>query len=421
MAKTRTAIAALMLGAAMFAAGALRPAPVGDGNDPLVPGSVEALEREVAVGKADARDHASLAMSYLERVRSDGDPAVIPRARRLLERSFEMQSEENLAASVGMASLSNVSHDFSASVEWSRRAIAIDPYSAAPYGLLGDALFELGRTRGADAAYQKMIDLRPDVGSYVRASYSAQFHGNHEAALDALRLALDAAPPVGDQRAWVYHQLGDVYSTLGRFEKSERVNRIGTQLAPGYSPPSVGIAESYISRGRFDDALPIMERAVENLPALEYSVTLGDLQWALDDRRAARETYDRAAARFAAYRASGVLPDHDFVTFYADHGYRPRAAVREARYIYDDRPTPAAADTLGWALHAIGRHEAAARFLRLALRGPSLPDATHLFHAAVIHDALGDDDVARAYARRALKADPFFSLFHLETAMRLAR
>ncbi|HEV3484208.1 MAG TPA: tetratricopeptide repeat protein, partial [Vicinamibacterales bacterium] len=236
----------------------------------------------------------------------------------------------------------------------------------------------------------------------------------------ALKLAIEAAPPVGEEAAWLHHQLGDVHATLGDFERSERVNRLGTKLAPGYVPPTVGIAESYIARGRYKDALPIMERAARDLPALEYLVTLGDLYWATGDRKAAVATYDNAAHRFALYRANGVLPDHDFVSFYADHRLRPRAALGEARFIYDNRPTAAAADTLAWALHAIGRDRAALHYVRRALEGTTTPDAAQHFHAAAIHHSLGHEEAARRLAREALRLDPHFSLFHLDMAEHLA-
>jgi tetratricopeptide (TPR) repeat protein len=420
MRKLNVAIAGVAAGMAVLLVGALQPVPVRSDESPVT-GSTEALEAEVAAGTATGEELAALAIEYLGKVRSDADPTVIPVARELLERSLEVQPEDNFAASLGMASLANARHAFSTSVEWSRRAIRINPYAAAPYGTLGDALFELGHVRRADAAYQDMIDRRPDVGSYVRASYSAQSHGNYDAAIHALRLALDAAPPTGEEPAFIHHQLGDVFATLGDYERAERVNRIGTRLAPGFVPPTVGIAESYIARGRYEEALPIMERAARDLPALEYLVTLGDLYTILGAEDAASETYDRAAQRFALYRASDVLPDHDFVLFYADHGLRTRAALEEARAIYENRPTAAAADTLAWALHATGRDEEALLSAREAMRGTRPADASILFHAASIADGLGDTENARSWARAALRLDPRFSLFHLDEAERLAR
>lgn len=416
----KVAIAGLLAGAALLFVGALQPISVQSQEGP-VPGSSEALEREVAAGTASAEETAALAVQYLGKLRAEADPTVIPIARRLLERSLEMKPNDNFAASLGMASLSNARHDFSSSVEWSRRAIRINPHNAGPYGTLGDALFELGHVREADAAYQDMIDLRPNIGSYLRASYSAQTHGNYDAAVHALKLALDAAPPVGEEPAFILHQLGDVYSTLGNYERSERVNRTGAEIAPGFVPPTVGIAESYIARGRYEDALPIMVRAVRELPSLEYFITLGDLYWALGEEEAATETYDRAARRFAEFRANDVLPDHDFVRFYVDHGFRRWAALREARTIYENRPTAAAADTLAWALHSVGRERKAFASAREALRKIPLPDPSVYFHAASIADSLGRTDEARSWARTALRISPRLSLFHLDAAERLAR
>ena len=416
----KIALAGLLAVTTLLLVGALQPVPVRSEEGP-VPGSPEALEAEVAAGTATAEEVAALASGYLRRLRSDADPSVIPIARRMLERSLEMQPDDNFAASLGMASLSNARHDFSRSVKWSRRAIRINPYAAAPYGTLGDALFELGYVRQADAAYQDMIDLLPNVASYVRASYVAQSNADYDSAIRVLRLAMDAAPPVGEEAAWLQHQLGDVFATLRDYERSERVNRIGTELAPGYVPPTVGIAESYIARGRYEDALPIMERAVRELPSLEYFITLGDLYWAMGDEEAATDTYDRAARRFAEFRANDILPDHDFVLFYADHGFRRWVALREARAIYENRPTAAAADTLAWALHSVGRDRKALVSARDALRRTILPDASVYFHAASIADSLGRTDEARSWARTALRIDPRFSLFHLDEAEKLAR
>ena len=416
----RMMITTVVTAAIVFTIGSLVPVTMSDEAAPIA-GSLEALENEAGTGTATAEDLAVLAMDYLSRVRTEADPTVIPEARRLLERSLRLEPEDNFAASLGMASLANAGHDFSASVRWSRRAIAIDPYDAAPYGTLGDALYELGKVEAADRAYQDMIDRRPDVGAYVRASYSAQAHQRPRAAIHALRLAIEASGPVGEQTAWLHHQLGDVYAGLGRFERSEEVNREGARMAPGYVPPTVGIAESFISRGRYEEAVPIMERAVESLPAVEYLVTLGDLYWILDDRYNAERLYFRAAERLKLYRESGVLPDHDLVSFYADHGYRSDALIGEARSIFGNRPTPAAADTLAWALHSQGRDREAWGYVLRSLRTADVPVATRFFHAAAIADGLGRTGRARRWARSALELDPHFSLFHLETARVLAR
>jgi len=360
-------------------------------------------------------------MLRLQRLRDAADPTVIPQVRDLLKRSLEQEPRNNFEAFLGMASLSNARHDFSASVRWARRAIDVNPYNSAPYGVLGDALFELGRYRRADAAYQKMMDTRPDVGAYIRASYAAQFHQNYRAAQAALRLALEAAGPLGEEAAFIHHQLGDVHSTTGDFSRAARENKLGMRKAPGYVPPEVGYAESLIARGRLEEAEAIMTSAAGRLPALEYLITLGDVRWALGNVTGADAAYDSAAQKLAVYRDSGVLPDVDFILFYADRGIRIDDAVEEARAIFANRPTPSAADGLAWALHAAGNDRGAWHYARTALRQASTPDGLHHFHAGVIAASIGKRDFASDALRKAFVIDPTFSLFHRETAQRLLR
>ncbi|MGH2808105.1 MAG: tetratricopeptide repeat protein [Actinomycetota bacterium] len=345
--------------AASLVAGAVAPFGASDTRRPL-----KRAERRAQSLAVDA-------LGLIQLSRDEAEPSYLPVARRRLERSLILQPEDNFAAFVGMASLSNASHDFSSSVTWARRAIRVNPYNASPYGLLGDALFELGRTRRSDVAYQKMIDRRPDVASYVRASYSAQSHRRWGAALRAMSLAIQAAPPLGEQAAWLRHQRGDIYATLGRYGRALRENRIGQRLAPGYIPPTVGAAEALIKLGRLEEAVPIMERAVEELPAVEYLVTLGNAYRKLGRDRLARTVYDRAAVRLAHYRRNGVLPDVDFILFYAHRGYRLRKGLEEAHAVFADRPTAAAANALAWMLHANSRDRAAARYARIAVAGGS--------------------------------------------------
>ena len=366
----------------------------------------------------DARSHAQLGLAYLRRARDEADPAALTLAERSLRRSLERG--DTLEAFVGMASLANARHDFSGSVRWSRRAIEANPHSAAAYGLLGDALFELGRVDAADDAYQRMVDMRPDVASYVRASYALQHRGRTSAAIGAMRLALQAAGPSGETAAWVRHQMGDIYAARGDTAGAARENRIGSAIAPGYAPPRVGLAEAYVARGRLRAAVGLMEGAVTALPSLEYSITLGDLYRATGRDERAEARYEDVVARLRDYRRNGVLPDADFVVFYADHGLRLRAALREGGAIYRNRPTPKVADAYAWILHAAGRDHAAWRRARVALAAPA-PAPEAMFHAAVIARSLRRDVAATRLARRALDAHPSLSVVHLPRARRLAK
>jgi tetratricopeptide (TPR) repeat protein len=393
-------------------ASALLPNLLDDVDD-----KISALETKMAERPTDAKLHAQLGLTYLQKARNEADPSTLPDAEEALRASLELEGKDNLPGFVGMASLSNFRHDFSGSVKWSRKAIALNPYSASAYGLLGDALFELGRVHAAEAAYQDMVDLRPDVASYVRASYTLQYRGATQAAIRAMRLAVQAAGPTGESAAYVRHQLGDIYHAIRDYKESERQNRIGTKLAPGFIPPTVGIAEAYVSQGRLRDALRLVKHAAAELPSLEYTIKLGDLNRALGNDGAAQRAYAAVAEKLGDYRRNGVNPDADFIVFYADHGLRPQAALREAFSIYENRPTGKIADSLGWMLHSVGRDRQAMKYALEAISAPIAGAEVH-FHAAQIARALGHRSQAERLLREALHLDPVFSVVQAPIARR---
>jgi tetratricopeptide (TPR) repeat protein len=311
-----------------------------------------------------------------------------------------------------MASLSNARHDFSASVRWAGRAIKLNPYNASPYGLLGDAVFELGRYAAADRAYQKMIDLRPNLASYVRASYALQFKGQTQRAVQAMKQALKSAGPVGESPAWIRHQLGDIYFGIGMLKETARQNKIGMRLAPGYVPPRVGLAEVAIARGRLNKATHIVEVSARRLPSLEYLIKLGDLYRATGRDEKADEQYRAVARRLALYRSNGVLPDVDFIHFYADHSLRTRKALEEARFVYRNRPTGAAADALAWILHKQGESHTAWRYAKQALQSP-VADGSFYLHAGLIAAGLGKRSLSETYLQTARERSRDLSILQL--------
>src|SRR5262249_18122756 len=61
------------------------------------------------------------------------------------------------------------------------------------YGLLGDALMEQGKLGDAVEAYQRMMDLKPDLRAYARAAHMRWLKGDLEGAIEAMQLAVSAA------------------------------------------------------------------------------------------------------------------------------------------------------------------------------------------------------------------------------------
>ena len=84
------------------------------------------------------------------------------------------------------------------------------------YGLLGDALVEQGRLAEAVSAYQRMVDLRPDLQSYSRVAYMRWLKGDLDGAIEVARLAAGAASPLDPESAsWSLTRLGLYYFQAG--------------------------------------------------------------------------------------------------------------------------------------------------------------------------------------------------------------
>ena len=79
---------------------------------------------------------------------------------------------------------------------------------------LKTVLDELGDGPAATAAIQRMLDLRPGLAAYARASYDLEQHGRPAAATDLMRRALAAAVDPADI-AFCRHQLGDLAWSTG--------------------------------------------------------------------------------------------------------------------------------------------------------------------------------------------------------------
>src|SRR5918992_456995 len=154
------------------------------------------LQGKLRGGSRDARSHALLGLAYQQRARETGDPSFYPRAAGVLRRALALAPRSPLATS-GLASLALSQHRFHDALALSRRAQKLAPGAAGNYGLVGDALVELGRYEEAFRAFDRMSALKPNLASYARVSYGRELLGRQEGAIRAMNLAVHARVPPG--------------------------------------------------------------------------------------------------------------------------------------------------------------------------------------------------------------------------------
>ncbi|MBM3677982.1 MAG: tetratricopeptide repeat protein [Actinobacteria bacterium] len=380
---------------------------------------VEELEADVRSRPDDEKALVALGHAYLQRWRVSGDASYLPRAEKALGDARRL-APANLDALTGLGSLALTRHEFRRALAIGEQAVETAPYSVAPRGVLGDAPLELGRYPEAFATFEKMVSLKPTVASYARIAYARELLGNREGAAAAMQLALDSAGGQPEAAASVSVELAKLAIGRNRLTEAERHLRAADAIVPGFVYAKEQRARVEAARGRLDRAIALAQRASEAVPMPQFLSLLADLQLRAGRKAAAQDTFRalRAIDRLSA--AGGLRADVEQVLVDANHGLRIGGLVERAKAARAARPSIWGDDALAWALARTGRcTEARAwsdRSLRLGTK-----DGHLLFHRAYIERCTGNGAAARVWARRAIDADPHFSVLWSPVAHAIAR
>jgi tetratricopeptide (TPR) repeat protein len=356
-----------------------------------------------------------LGLAYQQRARETGDPTYYAKSQGVLDRALEL-APGDLDATSGLASLELSRHRFARALRLGREAMAISPTTARDYGIVGDALLELGRYRESFRAFDTMVQLKPGVSSYARVAYARELLGNLNGARTALLLARDAAADEREPFAWTETQLGKLELGRGQFGAAAAHLHTALRTFPGYVYALDALAQVDVARGQLRAAAALERRAVETIPLPQFVGLYGDLLHVTGHERAARLQYTTEEAIRQLLRANGVRTDLETALFDIDHGIRLHAALALAREAQRARPSIDGDDVLAWALTRNGRCDEALHYSQRALR-LGTKDAAKLFHRAEIARCLGADP--RPWARRAAALNPRFSVLWAPTLRRL--
>ena len=181
---------------------------------------------------------------------------------------------------------------FARRCEHGRRAERLLPGSSRPYGVIGDALVELGRYDAAFAAFERMVTLRPSLASYARVAYARELVGDREGAVAAMRLALDTAAGQPEPTAWASVELAKLQLGLGDSRAARAHVRTALRVLPGYPSARVELARIAAVSGKLDAAVGQARRAADAIPTTSSISLLADLL-----ERAGRRAEARGAAR----------------------------------------------------------------------------------------------------------------------------
>ncbi|ALG06284.1 hypothetical protein AOZ06_04480 [Kibdelosporangium phytohabitans] len=363
--------------------------------------SIEAAQATLRRSDTNAAAWADLGGAYVEQARVTGDPTYYTKAQGALERSLQLQPSQ-AGAMIGMGALANARHDFAAARDWGRKAEALQPDTAAVYGVLADALTQLGDTAAATVAVQRMLDLRPGVASFTRASYELETHGRTDEAREAMTRALTAAV-TPDEVAFCHYYLGELAFNAGE---------LGT-AAEHYANPTASVAllqgqaKIAAARGQWDAAITGYRDIVARAPLPQYLHEYAQVLTAAGQTPQATQQLDVLNAQQQLFAAAGATDELSAALLAADFR-TPAEALRHAETEWGRRQNIYVADAMAWALSLNGRHAEALTFSDRAT-ALGTRNAAFAYHRGMILRQLGRPTEAISQLDQALAINPYFS------------
>ena len=218
------------------------------------------------------------------------------------------------------------------------------------FGLLGDVLMEQGRLKEAAAAYQQMLDLRPDLHSYARGAHLRWLKGDLDGALELMQMAADAGSPQDpDSAAWVNTRLAFYHFQAAGFGLARQACDTALAFQANYAPALLWRGRLKMAAGDDAAALADLRRAAELNPLPEY-------QWTLAEACREAGRVDEALVVESELRRKGTATDPRTCSLYlATRHESVETALRLAREELKNRADVFTHDALAWALAASER------------------------------------------------------------------
>jgi tetratricopeptide (TPR) repeat protein len=354
---------------------------------------ISRLQQQIRNGRNLQLGLEQLGWAFVAKARESFDPGFYKLAEQCAW-CIEKRNPQSHEAMLLRAHVLQNLHRFKESETLARRLVEQRGLSF-DYGLLGDALMEQGKLSDAVEAYQRMMNLKPDLRAYARAAHMRWLKGDLAGAIEAMELAVSAASPNdAESAAWVNTRLAFYGFQAGHVDEAERRCAFALSLQNNYAPTLLLKGKMRLAQNRFREAVDALQNAAKLNPLPEY-------QWALAEALRAAGRENEASGIEVQLRNHGASNDPRTVAlFLATRHENLETALRLARTELGSRSDVFTHDALAWALAAAGNLAEAHNEMQCAL-AQGTQDARLFFHAAVIASQAGQVADARRWLRKA--------------------
>jgi tetratricopeptide (TPR) repeat protein len=362
-------------------------------GDSRIDKEISQLQQRIRDGRNIERWLERLGWAFVAKARECFDPGFYKLAEQCA-RSIEMRNPQSQEAMLLRAHVLQNLHRFKESETLARRLVQQRGLSF-DYGLLGDALMEQGRLNDAVEAYQRMMNLKPDLRAYARAAHMRWLKGDLEGAIEAMQLAVSAASPQDAESAsWVNTRLAFYEFQAGRVNEAEERCALALSLQSNYPPTLLLQGRILLGQSRCGEAVDALQNAVKLNPLPEYQWTLAEAL------RVAGKEKDASKVEAQLCQRGASSDPRTLALYLATRHESTEAALRLARAELDSRNDVFTHDALAWSLAAAGKVTEAHSEMQRAL-AEGTQDARLFFHAGIIASQAGHSADAERWLRKA--------------------
>lgn len=364
-----------------------------------------------------AKAYYGLGDALIRKARESGDPSYFNRAEAALKKSLEL-APDNPGAVRHLAYVFYSRHEFAPAAVYARKAVEMNPSDSDSYGVLGDALLEVGQYAEAQAAYAYMMELDESLYSYSRLAGLKSARGEVAGAIADLERAIElgkATKQPAESIAWTEWQLGAEYFAQGNLPAAEANYQRSLESFPNYHRALAGIAQVRAAQKNYAAAIELYQKALAILPMPEYAAGLGEIFEKVGKPEQARKQFELVEYIGKLNALNQALYNRELAYFYADRDIKAQEGLALAQRELDYRRDVYAYDVLAWNLFRNAKYDEARDAIEKALR-LGTQDAKLFYHAGMIYYRLAELVKSKDFLNRALATNRYFHILFADQA-----
>ena len=374
--------------------------------------NVALLQNKIEANPADIKSKIALANNFILESRATGNYAYYDiAAMKLANDVLEMDS--NNFEALTLKSLIYLSqHHFADGLATAEKAKNRAPHNAFVYGVLVDGNVEMGNYDSAVLCAQQMMDIRPDLRSYARASYLREINGDYPGAIEAMKLAIEAGAPGDEATEWSRIQLGHLYENTGDLKSAEMNYQIALNERPGYMHAYAGMARLAMASKDYNKAIGFYKQASNDAIEGAFKEELATVYFLSGQKEKANELtgllideLNKNAEAANTDESIGHYADKELAYAYLSVNKYDKA-LEHALLEYNRRPKNIEVnETVAWVNYKKGDVSKALPFIAEALKTNS-KNPTLLCRAGLIYLKAGDKEKAKKLLKDGTQNNP---------------